>query len=69
MPPDQPPRDGDLDPETRAVIDRAERAWRRQVELEERRYGAPDRMTAFRWIMVAIAVVSVVLLLLLDRQG
>lgn len=69
MPPDPAPRDDDLDPETRAVIERAERAWQRQVELEERGYRSPDRMTTFRWVMVAIAAVSLVLLLLTSQQG
>ncbi len=68
MPSDPPPEDK-LDPETRAVIERAERAWRRQVEREERAFDYPGRMTRFRWIMVAIAAASLLLLLVMNWLG
>lgn len=67
MPSDPPPTppEEELDPETRAVVERAERAWQRQVEREERAFAYPGRMTRFRWAMVAIAGVSLLLLLLM----
>jgi hypothetical protein len=70
MPSDPPPpREDEVDPETRAVIERAERAWRRQAEREERALDYPGRMTRFRWIMVAIAALSLILLLAMNRSG
>jgi hypothetical protein len=68
MPSDRPPDDG-LDPETRAVIERAERAWQRQVEREQRAFDYPGRMTPFRWVMVAIAAISLISLAVLNRFG
>jgi hypothetical protein len=69
MPSDPPPQspEAELDPETRAVVERAERAWQRQVEREERAFDYPGRMTPFRWVMVAIAGISLILLLLMNR--
>ena len=49
--------------ETREMLERAERAWQRQVEREEAGRAAPGQMTAFRWILVAIAAASLLLLL------
>jgi hypothetical protein len=64
-----PPPEDEPDPETRAVIARAEAAWRRQVEREERAVDYPGRMTRFRWVLVAIAAISLLLLLLTNRSG
>jgi len=68
MPSDPPPSEDELDPETRAVVERAEQAWRRQVEREERAFY-PERMTRFRWVMVAIAAICLILLLVMNRSG
>jgi len=69
----RPPPENEPEPdaETRAVIERAERAWQRQVEREERSFAYPGPMTRFRWILVAIAMVSVILLILqnMSRGG
>jgi hypothetical protein len=67
-PPPQPPED-ELDPETRAVIERAERAWRRQVEREERASEYPGQMTRFRWVMIAVAALSLILLIAMNWFG
>jgi hypothetical protein len=67
--PPSPPPENELDPETRAVIDRAEAAWRRQVEREERSLDYPGPMTPFRWVLVAIAAISLIVLLLTNRFG
>jgi hypothetical protein len=64
--PPPPPED---DAETRAVIERAERAWQRQVEHEERSLAYPGPMTRFRWILVAITAVSLVLLTVQNWRG
>jgi hypothetical protein len=69
MPSDPPPPENELTPETRAVIERAERAWQRQVEREERGLEYPGRMTRFRWVMVAIAALSLILLLVTNGFG
>ena len=69
MPSDPPPPEDDLDPETRAVIERAEQAWRRQVEREERAAGYTGGMTPLRWILVAIAAICLMLLLVTNRTG
>lgn len=64
-----PPPEDEVDPETRAVIERAERAWRRQVEREERALDYSGRMTPFRWVMVVIAVICLILLIVMNRGG
>jgi hypothetical protein len=65
-PPAAPPdaRDERASIEARLMIERAEHAWRRQVEDEEggavgrTRGGAP-----FRWLLLALAGAAIVLLL------
>ena len=65
-PPAAPPdaRDERASTEARIMIERAEHAWRRQVEDEEggavgrTRGGAP-----FRWLLLALAGAAIVLLL------
>jgi hypothetical protein len=64
MPSDPPPPEQEPDPETRAVIERAERAWQRQVEREEKSLDYPGGMTPFRWIMLVIALILLVLTIL-----
>ena len=61
--PSDPPLEHEPNPETRAVVERAERAWQRQVEREEQGLASTGRMTPFRWIMLVIAAISLVLLL------
>jgi hypothetical protein len=64
-----PPPEHDEDAETRAVIERAERAWRRQAEREEQSFARLDRMTPFRWVLVAIAAASLILLIARNWLG
>lgn len=64
-----PPPEDERDAETRAVIERAEQAWQRQVEREQRSLDYRGGMTTFRWVMVTIAAVSLLVLLLLKPFG
>lgn len=64
-----PPPEHDEDAETRAVIERAERAWRRQAEREEQSFARLDRMTPLRWVLVAIAAASLILLIARNWLG
>lgn len=64
-----PPPEDETDAETRAVIERAERAWQRQAEREERALADPGRMTPFRWVLVAIAAASLLVLLVQNWLG
>jgi len=66
--PPLPPED-QPDAETRAVIERAERAWRLQAEREERALADSGRMTPFRWIVLAIAAASLLVLLVQNWLG
>ena len=65
-PPAAPPasRDERAANEARIMIERAEHAWRRQVEEEE---GGAVRQTrggaAFHWLLLALTVAAIVLLL------
>ncbi|HEX3884058.1 MAG TPA: hypothetical protein VHW66_15475 [Stellaceae bacterium] len=68
-PPPPTPEQPDEDAETRAVIERAERAWQRQVEREDAAFAGAGRMTPFRWIMIAIAAAALLLLIVQNRLG
>lgn len=61
---DPPPpfREERAEAETRDVIERAERAWQRQVEREESSYAGPGPMTRFRWVLVAVALAALILI-------
>jgi hypothetical protein len=68
-PPPPPPEDEEPDAETRAVIERAERAWQRQIEREDAALPGAGAMTPFRWIMLAIAAIALLLLIAQNWLG
>jgi len=58
--PQPPPRlstEERAEAETREMIERAERAWQRQVEREEagNAGASPGQMTPLRWALIALA--------------
>ena len=61
-PPSQPEPDEDAFAESRLVVERAEDAWRRQVDSEEAAAPAP-RATLWRILLLALAIAAIVFLL------
>ena len=49
--------------ETRAMLERAERAWQRQIEREEAAGRGLSGMTRFRWLLAAVAAAALILIL------
>ncbi|GEM_PF-4910691 len=65
-----PPDEHRPNDEGREIVERAERAWARQVELEEAapRRGLPSFGPRLRWLLLALAIAMIVFLLF-DRLG